>query len=79
MSTSFVPILQSTLTTPINSVIHMICEVDTVVLLSKLVTLFMNINQMTCNVTHILYHTHSFSFRSLLEIIKGNEAKAPGL
>jgi hypothetical protein len=50
-----------------------------VVLLYNLGALFMNIIQMTYDVTHILCHTQSLSFRIFLEIIKENEAKAPEL
>ena len=73
ISTFLTPLLQSTLITAINSVIRLICEVEMVVLLCK----FMNIIQITYDVIQISCHTHSFSLRNLLEIIKGIEAKAP--
>jgi len=57
----------------------MICAVEMVFLLCKLGSLFMYIIQVTCEVTLILCHIYSFSCRKLLEIIKGNEAKAPEL
>jgi hypothetical protein len=57
----------------------MICEEELVIILCKLGILFMNIIQMTCDLTLILCHIHSFSFRNLLEIIEGNKAKAPEL